>query len=123
MENIYKNSDEVIQVIITDGTDPINPNDTSDIIISVYQQLEVIIQQWKLSDGTVSIFDAANGKVRVNLDRANTANLPEKRLYIEVAVEFANVDFEGGIQVEFGRDADDNTIPYIVLADLKNTVL
>lgn len=100
METIYKGSDEVIQITITNGTDPIDLGAVDDIFVFAYQTKEDIIQSWTLGDGDVIITDAANGICKVNLDRDNTKNLPEKRLYIEVDLQLVNTDFEDGVMIE-----------------------
>lgn len=112
---IYKGSDEVIQLTITDADGaPVVPSTVEDIIISVYQTKENVIQKWLLSEGTVDIFDDADGIVRVNLDRDNTEKIPQKRIYLEVAVETTNADFEDGVARQIQSD--------IPLCDLKNSV-
>lgn len=114
VEILFQGSDEVIEVTILDGDgNAINPNSTSDIIISCYQNKEVIIQQWKKSASQVDIVDAVNGVVSVNLDRQNTLNLPLKRIYVEVAIQITNADFQSGYSLEKQSD--------IVLCDLKNS--
>lgn len=111
---MYKGSDEVIAITVTsNGTDPIDLNTAEDITVSAYQTKEDIIQSWKLSEGEVIITDAVNGKCKVNLDRNNSATLPEKRIFIEVALTLVNADFENGISIE--KDIQP-------LCDLKNSV-
>lgn len=113
---LVRGSDEIIEVELLDnGDNPINPNDCTDIIVSVYQLKEDVLQLWKLSLGEVSIYDAANGLVHVKLDRLNTTNIPIKRLFVEVALYFSDADFEGGVQIQKQSD--------IPLADLINSVL
>lgn len=113
LTEIYKGSDEVIVITVTDGTDPIDLATADDITVSVYQRSDVIIQQWKLSDSEVTITDASNGICQVNLDRDNTADLESKRLYIEVALQLVNADFESGVMIE-----KDSNVP---LCDLANS--
>lgn len=115
MKEIYKGADEVINVTITDGTNPIVISDCEDVIVSVYQTKSDIIQQWKISDGSLKTVNDAGGIAQANLDRNNTADLPERRLYLEVVVEIANTDFEAGIQRMIQSD--------IAISDLKNSVL
>lgn len=111
---MYKGSDEVIVITVTsDGTSPIDLNTVEDITVSAFQNKEDIVQQWKLSDGDVTITDASNGVCKVNLDRKNSATLPEKRIYIEVDLTLVNSDFEDDISIE------KDTKP---LCDLKNSV-
>lgn len=111
---MYKGSDEVIQITVTtDGTTPIDLNTVEDITVSAYQTQADVIQSWKLSEGGVVITDAANGKCKVNLDRNNSSTLPEKRIFIEVALTLVNTDFEGDISIE--KDIKP-------LCDLKNSV-
>lgn len=110
---MYKGSDEVIQITVTDGTDAIDLNTVEDITVSAYQTKEDIIQQWKLSDGDVTITNASAGICKVNLDRNNSATLPEKRIFIEVALTLVNTDFEDDISIE--KDVKP-------LCDLKNSV-
>jgi len=100
LTEILKGSDEVIQITITDGTDPIDLATADDITVSVYQRADVIIQQWKLSDSEVIITDASNGICTVNLDRDNTENLESKRLYIQVDLQLVNAGFEDGVMIE-----------------------
>lgn len=110
---IYKGSDEVIQITITDGTDPIDLATVEDVSVYCYQTKENIIQSWKLSDGGVTITNASLGICKVNLDRDNTLKLPSKRIYIEVDLTLVNADFEDGISIEKDIEA---------LCDLENSV-
>lgn len=110
---IYKGSDEVIEITVTNGSIAIDLNTVEDIIVSAYQTKDVVLQQWRLSDSDVEITDASAGKCKVNLDRDNTQNLPEKRIYIEVDLKLINADFEDGFSIE--KDIQP-------LCDLKNSV-
>jgi len=115
-EIIYKGSDEVINITITDADGVAIPiSDTEEIIVSVYQTKEDIIQQWKKSDSSLVTVSDVNGIVQANLDRDNTAEIPLRRLYMEVVVEITDTDFETNIQRMIVSD--------IVLADLKNSVV
>jgi len=96
----YKGSDEVIQITITDGTDPIDLSTVEDITVSAYQTKEDIIQSWKLSETTVVITNASLGICKVNLDRDNTMNLPERRIYVEVDLTSVNAGFEDGVSIQ-----------------------
>ena len=113
LTEIYKGSDEVIQITVTDGTDPIDLATVEDITVSVFQRKEDIIQQWKLSLSEVTITDASNGICKVNMDRDTTETLSEGRLYIEVDLTLVNSDFEDEISIE--KDIK-------VLCELKNSV-
>jgi len=96
---IFTGSDEIITVTLNDGSGVIIPPSTlTDVIISCYQTKGEIIQQWLMSDGDVIVVSDPAGTVKVYLDRDNTINLPEKRLYLEVIVELANANFESGTQ-------------------------
>jgi len=115
-EIIYKGSDEVINITITDANGAAIPiSNTEEIIVSVYQTKEDIIQQWLLSDGSLITVSDANGIVQANLDRDNTAEIPLRRLFMEVVVEITDTDFEANAQRMIVSD--------IVLADLKNSVV
>lgn len=113
---IPKGADEVIEITLTDADEnPINPNDCEDLIVSVYQTKDDILQQWKLSDDEITISgDGSTGVIQVALDRDNTAKVDEKRIFMEIAIETENDEFEDGIQRQIATD--------IPLADLKNTV-
>lgn len=112
---LTRNSDEIIEVELLDFEDnPINPTSCQDIIVSVYQLKDDVLQQWQKTLGEVSVYDAANGLIHVKLDRLNTKNIPLKRLFVEVALYFSDADFEGGVQIQ--RQSD------IPLADLINSV-
>lgn len=112
---IYKGSDERIRITLTDADGvALNPDDLEDIIVSVYQKKETPIQQWKLSDGDVKVDDADDGIVSVYLDRDNTKDIPEMRLFLEVIAELENTEFEDDTQRMIVSD--------IALADLKNSV-
>ena len=114
---LYKGSDEVIQLTITDEvTDlPVDLALCDDIIVSAYQTKENIIQQWLLSESEVTITDASNGICQVNLDRDNTAKIPSKRVYGEVVLQYVDADFEDGVRLV-------KNIPTLVLFDLKDSV-
>ena len=113
---IYKGSDEVINITITDADAlPIPISDLDECIVSVYQTKEDIIQQWTLSSGSLITVDDAAGIVQANLDRDNTTEIPLKRLYMEVVAEIADTNFEANTQRMIVSD--------IVLADLKNSVV
>lgn len=112
---IYKGSDENINVTVKkiDGS-ALTISDLVDVVVSAYQTKSEIIQQWKVSDGSLITVADDEGIVQANLDRDNTENMPCKRLYLEVKVISTNSDFESGEQVAIVSD--------IVLADLKNSV-
>ena len=112
---IYKGSDMNINITLNapDGS-ALVISDLIDVVVSVYQTKEEIIQQWKVSNGSLIVIEDADGSVQANLDRDNTVNLRLKRLYLEVKVIGTNSDFESGEQVAIVSD--------IVLADLKNSV-
>jgi len=98
---MYKGSDEVIEITVTsDGTTAIDLATADDIIVTCYQTKEEIIQQWTLGDGDVIITDASAGECKVYLDRDNTINLPEKRIYIQVDLQLVNANFESGVSIE-----------------------
>jgi len=112
---IYKGQDEIIQLTLTEsGGSAITISILSDVIISVYQTKDDIIQQWKISNSSLIVISDAGGIVVANLDRDNLMNIPLKRLFFEIAVIVSNSDFEDGIQKIIKSD--------IVLADLKNSV-
>lgn len=100
LPTIYKGSDEVIQITITDGTNPIDLSTADDIFVYAYQTKEDIIQSWSLGEGDVTITNASNGICKVNLDRDNTMKIPEKRIYIEVDLQLVNASFEDGFSLE-----------------------
>lgn len=115
METMYKGSDEVVVITVTsDGTTPIDLATADDIFVYAYQTKEDIIQSWSLGEGDVVITDASNGVCKVYLDRDNTSQLPEKRIYIEVDLKLVNANFEDGFSLEKQSD--------IPLCDLKNSV-
>lgn len=113
---IPKGADEVIEVTLQDGDgNAINPNSCLDVIVSVYQTKQDIVQQWKKSDDQMTVIGGGTtGKVRVGLDGVNTAKLPEARLYLEVCIVVTNTLFEGGEQRQIATD--------ISMADIKNSV-
>jgi len=113
---IYKGADEVINITITDADGNAIPiSDLEEIIVSIYQVKETVIQQWLLSDNSLVVVDDAGGIVQANFDRDNSDTIPLKRLYLEVVAELANTDFESNTQRMIVSD--------IVLADLKNSVV
>lgn len=113
---IYKGADEVINVTITDGDGVAIPiSSLSEVIVSVYQNKETVLQQWKKSDGSLVTVSSSGGIVQANLDRNNTNAIPLKRLFLEVVAELANTDFASNKQRMIVSD--------IVLADLKNSVV
>jgi hypothetical protein len=113
---IPQGADEVIEITLTDANgNAINPNDCLDVIVSVYQTKENTIQQWKLSDGDITVDgDGSAGIIQMGLDRNNTSTLPIARLFLEVCIETTNTEFEDDIQRQIATD--------IPLADLKNSV-
>ena len=111
---IYKGGDEVISITLTDSDGvAINPNDCEDIIISVYKQIESIIQSFSLSESSVIIQDADDGIVRVMLDKENTSKVAAGRLLMQVEVLINNTQFG---KVQSFKIAD------IALCDLKASV-
>jgi hypothetical protein len=113
---IYKGSDEVINITITDADGLAIPiSDLTECIVSVYQTREDIIQQWLLSDTSLIVVNSASGIVQANLDRDNTTEIPLRRLFMEVVAEITDTNFETNTQRMIVSD--------IVLADLKNSVL
>lgn len=113
---IYKGSDEVINITITDADGVAIPiSDLTECIVSVYQTKEDIIQQWLLSENSLLIVNDSAGIVRANLDRDNTIEIPLRRLYMEVVAEITDTNFETNTQRMIVSD--------IVLADLKNSVV
>lgn len=116
LTEIYRGADEVINITLKDSAgDPIVISSLDDVIVSIYQTKETIIQQFKVSDSSLIITNDNAGIVTANLDRDNTANIPLRRLFIEVVAEISNSDFESGSQRMIISD--------IVLADLKNSVI
>ena len=111
---IYKGEDKNILITVQSEGVVMPISNISEMIVCVYQNKEEIIQFWKLSDNTLVIIDDANGIVSANLDRDNLDNIPMKRLFLEIAIEFSNASFESGLQRLITSD--------IVLADLKNSV-
>ena len=113
---IYKGSDEVINVTITDADGVAIPiSDLSEVVVSVYQTKEEIIQQWLLSEGSLLVVNDSAGIVQANLELDNTIEIPLKRLFMEVVVEISDTNFETNTQRMIVSD--------IVLADLKNSVV
>ncbi|CAB4218451.1 hypothetical protein UFOVP1605_27 [uncultured Caudovirales phage] len=113
---IYKGADEVINITITDSAGaPITISTLSDVIVSIYQTREQIIQQWSIGNSDLVVVNDAGGIVQANLDRDNTTEIPLKRLYLEVVAELSNSEFESNTQRMIVSDID--------LADLKNSVI
>lgn len=108
---IYKGGDNEINVAVKYGGVAVTITDILDITISVYQTKSEIVQQWKVSNGSIEIVDDAGGLIRMYLDRDNTINIPAKRLYMDIVFEFTNSNLESSIQKVVQSD--------IVLADLK----
>lgn len=113
---IYKGADEVINITLTDADgNPLVVSSLSEVVVSIYQVKETVIQQWKKSDNTLITVSSSGGIVQANFDRDNSDTVPLKRLYLEVVAQIADANFEGGFQRMIASD--------IVLADLKNSVV
>lgn len=103
MSEIVRKSDNVVQVTIngSDGN-PITISGLNDLEITVYQGAKKIIQQWRISNGNITIVNDAGGIVSVNLDRAkltvNKTNI--EKIFLEVAASFTDAEFVDGIRRE-----------------------
>lgn len=111
---IYKGGDKEINIALKYGGSSVPISDILDITVSVYQTKSEIIQQWKVSNGSIEVVDDAGGLIRMYLDRDNTINIPAKRIYMNIVFEFTNSSLESSIQKVVQSD--------IVLADLKYSI-
>lgn len=100
-EQVGTNKDIPILITIKD-TDGVVVNINTfdeDIEVAIYQKRENIIQFFKQSDSQVETVVAANGTIKVYLDRTNTAKINTLNpLFLEVVPISVDANFEDGIR-------------------------
>lgn len=98
MSQIGTNKDIPIKITVQNTAgEVIDIGTFSNIEVAIYQKKENIIQEF--TGAQVETIVAADGTIRVRLDRANTAKLNTiNPLYIEVVPYTTDANFEGGIR-------------------------
>ena len=70
----------------------------ADLEISVFVKDRVLVQKFVKSLSQITTITAADGTVKVFVDRANLAGLGGRKLYAEVNVIITNSAFQGSVE-------------------------
>ncbi len=97
--NIPYGSDHVLRFAVTTDNDaPIDLDEVSEIEVKVYQKKSDVLASFKLSENEVVIIATNAGTFECYLQRDSIEKIMTGRLFVQVALDYDNVDFTDGIE-------------------------
>lgn len=101
---VYTNADQAVQIKAVDANgDPILYADASEIVISVYQSRDTLLQQFKKTAGTI-VGNDTDFTYTIFIDKRNLSKGSEKRTNLEVSITVNNEAFPSGYQTMTASD-------------------